>query len=205
MGAFPPAALGCQIGELAARYGPTVMQLAVQWADKLPAVDWLFSSGEQGTHSAGQQNAGNSSSGSPDPGDPFGFNRFSNLVRDKGFQGLQRDLQSANAGNRIGAERTLQVMEKLGDKVQSVNHYFKGQFRGGDVDIVEATGNIHSIGDHTQKAGYLGGHFQYLQQFVAQNGNPNATITYWFTGDPTKLELVQKEATKWGVLVEVLK
>ena len=43
-----PLVLGCQAGELAMRYGPTIMQLAVQWADKLPAVDWLFSSAEQG-------------------------------------------------------------------------------------------------------------------------------------------------------------
>ncbi|MEZ4727309.1 MAG: RHS repeat-associated core domain-containing protein [Caldilineaceae bacterium] len=200
-----PLVLGCQIGEMAMRYGPTVIQLASQWADKLPAVDWLFSSAEQGANSAGQQNAGNSASGNPDPGDPFGFNRFSKLARDKGLQGLQRDLQSTNAGNRIGAERVLKVMEKLGDKVQNVNHQFKGQFRSGDIDILETTGNIHSIGDHTQKAGYLGGHFQYLQQFVAQSSNPTATITYWFTGDPTKLSLVQKEAAKWGVLVEVLK
>ena len=68
-----PLVLGCQAGELAMRYGPTIMQLAVQWADKLPAVgDWLFSSNtaDQGTHSAGQQNAGNSASDNPDPNDP---------------------------------------------------------------------------------------------------------------------------------------
>jgi uncharacterized protein RhaS with RHS repeats len=58
------ARLGCQVGEMAMQYGPTAVQLAVQWADKLPAVDWLFSSAEQGGHSAGQQNAGNTA----DPG-----------------------------------------------------------------------------------------------------------------------------------------
>ena len=78
MAPLAPLVLGCQASELAMRYGPTIMQLAaelaVQWADKLPAVDWLFSSTEQGTHSAGQQNAGNSASG--DPNDPW--NRFRN-------------------------------------------------------------------------------------------------------------------------------
>ena len=79
-----PLVLGCQAGELAMRYGPTIMQLAVQWADKLPAVgDWLFSSNtaDQGTHSAGQQNAGNT--GDPGGLDPNNFDpdKGKNVVR----------------------------------------------------------------------------------------------------------------------------
>ena len=68
--------------ELAARYGPTAVQLAVQWADKLPAVDWLFSSAEQGTHSAGQQSAGNSGNSANPGGDPNDFNRFTQTASD---------------------------------------------------------------------------------------------------------------------------
>ena len=88
-----PLVLGCQAGELAMRYGPTIMQLAVQWADKLPAVgDWLFSSNtaDQGTHSAGQQNAGNTGDpGGLDPHDPFKSFRNSGMA-EKGVDYLQK-------------------------------------------------------------------------------------------------------------------
>jgi len=87
---------GCQVGEMAMQYGPTAVQLAVQWADKLPAVDWLFSSAEQGTHSTGQQNAGNSgNTGSPngwDPNDPWNSFRNSGMAQ-KGIDSLQKATQ----------------------------------------------------------------------------------------------------------------
>jgi hypothetical protein len=75
------------------RYGPTVMQLASQWADKLPAVgDWLFSSAEQGGHGVGQ-NAGNSgNTGSPngwDPNDPWNSFRNSGMAQE-GIDYLQK-------------------------------------------------------------------------------------------------------------------
>ncbi|MEZ4736337.1 MAG: RHS repeat-associated core domain-containing protein [Caldilineaceae bacterium] len=104
MGAFPPAALGCQIGQLAMRYGPTIMQLTVQWADKLPAVDWLFSSNtaEQGAHSTGQQNAGNSASS--DPGDPWNRFRKPEIVDKDLVDQLQKEGIKHNPNNilRIG-------------------------------------------------------------------------------------------------------
>jgi hypothetical protein len=105
-----PLVLGCQAGEFAMRYGPTVMQLASQWADKLPAVgDWLFSSAnsaEQAGHSAGQ-NAGNTTDpGGIDPKDPF--QNASDTIR-KGVNTLRA--QANNVRNyyqyRLGARATL--------------------------------------------------------------------------------------------------
>ncbi|MCE7979972.1 MAG: RHS repeat-associated core domain-containing protein [Caldilinea sp. CFX5] len=89
-----PLILSCQIGEMAMRYGPTVIQLASQWADKLPAVDWLFSNtAEQGANSAGQQNAGNSgNTSSPngwDPNDPWNSFRNSGMAQE-GIDYLQK-------------------------------------------------------------------------------------------------------------------
>ena len=45
-------------------------------------MDWLFSSAEQGTHSAGQQSAGNSGNSANPGGDPNDFNRFTQTASD---------------------------------------------------------------------------------------------------------------------------
>ena len=104
--------------ELAARYGPTAMQLAVQWADKLPAVDWLFSSGEQGANSAGQQNAGNSSTGDPfDPNDPW--KSFRN--RGMGEQGVKA-VQKATQNGVDPAKMFQQYNDLLNKGIDMTGH-----------------------------------------------------------------------------------
>ena len=188
-------------------YGPSVLELAAdlatQWGDKVYAMgNWLLSdpsSAEQAGHSAGQNNAGNSEPGNPQ--DPFGFNRFTRLARDKGFESLQRDLQSSNAGNRAGAERVLNVMNKLGDQVQrlGVTEKVPG-VKTSDIDILDTAGNVHEVGAHT--AAQLGQKFQYAQAWIAQSANPNAKIFYWHFGELTQ-DIIDT-AQRWGVEVKVV-
>ena len=103
LGGAPPLAVGCQLVSWTIENGPLVVQLASQWADKLPAVgDWLFSSADQGTQSAGQQSAGNSASG--DPNDPWGRFRKPELVDKSLVDQLQKEGIKHNPDNilRIG-------------------------------------------------------------------------------------------------------
>jgi len=85
-----------------------------------------------------------------------------------------------------------------------VNIPFKGQFRSGDVDILDSLGNVHSVGG-VKRLSEFGEHFQYLRQFVAQSANPSATITYWYEGpiNSDYFELL-RIAQRWGVAVEVI-
>ena len=151
-----PLVLGCQAGELAMRYGPTIMQLAVQWADKLPAVDWLFSSAEQGAHSSGQQNAGNSASG--DPNDPNQWGPIQEQrLRDMLSKTYNQRFGTTDAEIRKGLGISGKTADFLGYNAQQ-NRWLIAESKGGDLGkayqqltntaqgllskVPEATGNL---------------------------------------------------------------
>ena len=137
-----PLVLGCQAGEFVMRYGPTVMQLAVQWADKLPAVgDWLFSSNaaEQGAHSAGQSNGGNTAGpGGLDPNDLF--RNASDTIR-RGVEMLRTHINNPSEYQRFryGAQAHLSRAEYYYQQgaLKSVNPSGKGSI---DLVLTNNTG-----------------------------------------------------------------
>ena len=99
--AGPIASTICEAGSLIAQYGPQAVQLAQQWADKVPAVtDWLLSVGQKGGSALQNAPQGGNTAG------PGGFdpNEFGNT-----FRSLGEKYQYQTSGTRFGQETTLNL------------------------------------------------------------------------------------------------
>jgi len=123
MAPVAPLVLGCQAGELAMRYGPTVLQLAAQWADKIPgAVDWMFSSNTAQNAPQNVPQGGNTTNPSGDPNDPF---RTANAAIQKGVNTLRGQINNLSNWTigRYGAQAHLSRAEYYQQQgvLQSVN------------------------------------------------------------------------------------
>ena len=114
----PPLAIGCQLGELAMRYGPLVVNQVSMWADKVPAAaDWLFSkpANEQQAQDLTNlsQASDSASGGNPngfDPNDPW------NSFRNRGMaEHSVRSLQEA-ARKGIDPAKAFQQYDALRNK-----------------------------------------------------------------------------------------
>jgi RHS repeat-associated protein len=98
-----PLVLGCQAGEFAMRYGPMVVQLASQWADKVPALDdWLFSTSNSAQNAAQLSNFGQF--------DPSNFN----------FDPNQFDPDKTKKITEIGQEAHRQFRDEFRSQMQQL-------------------------------------------------------------------------------------